>query len=81
MNRLVRELPLFQVVLALLVAVLAYGTVRRLTSHAAEAAERRHGSSAALAPEQPQPVLHAADGNADLGPGSDEAALARHPGP
>ena len=81
MSRLVRELPLFQLVILLLLAVLALGTVRRMTSHVAQGAVPGARAARELAESQGQLLLHTAEGDADVGPGSDEAMLARHPGP
>ncbi len=81
MNRLVRELPLFQLVIVLLLAALALGTVRRMTSPVAHGATPDARAARALAESQGQLLMHTAEGNADVGPGSDEAMLARHPAP
>ena len=78
MNHLIREHPLFDLVLCLLIAVLAYGTFRHLNAHAA----RPPKATAEMArdPEsQAQVTLHIADPSADMGPGCDEAALAQSP--
>ena len=79
MNTLVREHPLFHVVLCLLVAVLAYGTFRHLTAHAARAPTENAAMVRDLADSQGQVSIHTADPSADVGPGCDEAALAQHP--
>jgi hypothetical protein len=82
MNRLAREHPLFQVVLLSLLAVLAYGTIRHLSAHAAHPPTRATAAIARdLADSQGQISLHIADPSADVGPGCDEAAVARHPSP
>lgn len=76
-----RDLPLFTFVLAALIAVLAYGTVRRLTACADSAPTAKVGAARALADEQGQMPLHLANCDADLGPGNAEPLLARHPNP
>ena len=81
MNRLAREHPLFQLVLLSLLAVLAYGTVRHLTAHAAHPTQATPAMARELADNQGQMSLHVADPSADVGPGCDEAAVARHPSP
>jgi hypothetical protein len=81
MTRLVRDLPLFTFVLAALVAVLAYGTVQRLTAHAVRPAQATVEAARALAEEQGQVTLHVADCDKDLGPGEAESVLAQHPAP
>jgi hypothetical protein len=81
MNRLAREHPLFPLVLLLLLAVLAYGTVRHLTAHAAHPTQATPAMARELADNQGQMSLHVADPSADVGPGCDEAAVARHPSP
>jgi hypothetical protein len=81
MNRLVRELPLYTFVLAALVAVLAYGTVRHLTARAAHPPKATVEAARALAEEQGQVTLHIADPSADIGPGDAEPMLAIHPAP
>jgi len=81
MSRLVRDLPLFTFVLAALVAVLAYGTARQLTAHAAHPPKATVEAARALAEEQGQVTLHIADPSADIGPGDAEPMLASHPGP
>ena len=81
MTRLVRDLPLFTFVLAALAAVLAYGTVRRLTARADRPPMATIEAARALADEQGQMSLHIADCDKDLGPGNVESVLAQHPGP
>jgi hypothetical protein len=79
MNHLVREHPLFHLVLCLLIAVLAYGTFRHLTAHAAHPPEATVENARDLAESQGQVTLHIADPSADMGPGCDEATLAQSP--
>jgi hypothetical protein len=79
MNRLAREHPLFPLVLLSLLAVLAYGTVRHLSAHAAHSSRATAAMARDLADGQGQMSLHIADPDADVGPGFDEAAVARHP--
>ena len=79
MFRLARDLPLFTFVLAALATVLAYGTVRRLTEHAARTTAVT--IETVRADEQGQMSLHAADCDTDVGPGNAESVLAKHPGP
>jgi len=79
MFRLARDLPLFTFVLAALATVLAYGTVRRLTEHVAHTAAVTIQTVPALAEEQGQMPLHAADCDTDVGPGNAESVLAQHP--
>ena len=81
MTRLVRDLPLFTFVLAALVAVLAYGTVQRLTTHAARPVQATVEAARALAEAQGQVTVHVADSDKDLGPGEAESVLAQHPAP
>jgi hypothetical protein len=82
MNRLAREHPLFQLVLLSLLAVLAYGTVRNLSARAAHPTTMATAAMPRdLADSQGQMSLHIADPSADVGPGCDEAAVARHPWP
>ena len=80
MNRLAREHPLFQLVLLSLLTVLAYGTIRHLSAHAAHPPTKT-AAAMDLADRQGQMSLHVADPSADVGPGFDEAAVARHPSP
>lgn len=80
MIRLARDLPLFTFVLAALLTVLAYGTVRRLAEHAARMPVTSQ-TVPALAEEQGQMPLHAADCDTDVGPGNAESVLAQHPSP
>jgi len=79
MIRFVREHPLFDLLLLFLVAVLTYGTVHRLTAHAATAPTPPARAARALADGQGPMSLHIAECGSDVGPGSDEAAVARHP--
>jgi len=79
MNHLVREHPLFHVVLCLLIAALAYGTFRHLTAHAAHPTTATAEMARELAESQGQVTLHIADPSADMGPGCDEATLAQSP--
>ena len=79
MIRLTRDLPLFTFVLAALVAVLAYGTVRRLTAHTEQAPKATIETARALADEQGQMPIHEADCDTDVGPGQAEPILAQHP--
>ena len=79
MIRLARDLPLFPFVIAALVAAIAYGTVHRLTEHAARTAAVT--IEAAPAAEQERMPLHAADCDTDVGPGDAESILAQHPMP
>ncbi len=79
MTRFVREHPLFHLVMFFLLAVLTYGTVRRLTAHAAQTVPATSAMARALADGQGQMSLHIADPGSDVGPGSDEAACAQHP--
>ena len=79
MTRFVREYPLFHLVMFFLLAVLTYGTALRLTAHAANAPAPSAVAARALADGQGQMSLHIADPGSDVGPGSDEAAVARHP--
>lgn len=79
MNTLVREHPLFPAVLCLLVAVLAYGTFRHLTAHAARPPTANAAMARELADSQGQMSLHIADPSTDVGPGCDEGLLAQHP--
>jgi hypothetical protein len=81
MTRLARESPVFLLVLAALLAVLAYGTARRLTAHAANPPPATVPAARALADDPGQVSLHVADADADVGPGNAEPVLARHPGP
>ena len=81
MTRLARDLPLFAFVLVALLAVLAYGTVRRLTAHADRTPTATVEAARALADEQDQMSLHVADCDKDLGPGNAEPVLAQHPAP
>lgn len=80
MVRLARDLPLFTFVLAALLTVLAYGTVRRLTERAARTPVTTQAAPA-LAEEQGQMPLQAADCDTDVGPGNAESILAQHPTP
>jgi hypothetical protein len=77
MFRLARDLPLFIFVLAVLLTALAYGTVHRLTAHAARTAAVT--IETVRADEQGQMPLHAADCDTDVGPGDAESILAQHP--
>ena len=80
MTRLVREHPsVHRGVLLLLLAVLAYGTFRHLTAHAAHPPRATPAMARDLADAQDQMSLHIADPGADVGPGCDEGALAQHP--
>lgn len=81
MGRLTRSYPLFEIVLLLLLAALAYGTLRRLDSHEARPSQATAEQARALADSQGGMSLYIADPNADVGPGCDEAAAARHPSP
>ena len=81
MTRLARDLPLFTFVLVALLAVLAYGTVRRLTTRADRTPTATVEDARALAEEQGQVTLHVADCDKDLGPGDAESILAQHPAP
>ena len=81
MTRLARDLPLFAFVLVALLAVLAYGTVRRLTAHADRTPTATVEGARALADEQGPVTLHVADCDKDLGPGNAEPVLAQHPAP
>jgi len=81
MTRLVRDLPLFTFVLAALVAVLAYGTVQRLTTHPTRPVQASVETASALVEEQGQVTFHVADCDRDLGPGEAESVLAQHPAP
>lgn len=78
MFRLARDLPLFTFVLAALLTVLAYGTVHRLTEHAARTPVTKE-TVPALAEEQGQMPSHVADCDTDVGPGDAESILAQHP--
>ena len=80
MFRLARDLPLLTFVLAALLTILAYGTVRRLTEHAARTPVTTR-TVPALAEEQGQMPLHTADCDTDVGPGDAESVLAQHPTP
>ena len=80
MIRLARDLPLFTFVLAALLTLLAYGTVRRLTEHAARTPVTTQTASE-HAERQGQMPLHAADCDTDVGPGNAESVLAQHPTP
>ena len=77
MNHLIREHPLFDLVLCLLIAVLAYGTFRHLNAHAARPPKATEEMARDLAESQGQVTLHIADPSADMGPGCDEATLAQ----
>jgi hypothetical protein len=79
MNRLVREHPLFPLVLCFLVAVLAYGTFRHLTARAAHPPRVSAAMARDLAEAQGQMSVNIADPSTDVGPGCDEAAVAQHP--
>jgi hypothetical protein len=79
MAKLTRELPLFTFVLAALLAVLAYGTTRRLTADTARPAPATVQAVRALADDHGQMSMHIADGDADVGPGNAEPLLASHP--
>ena len=79
MIRLARDLPLFTFVLAALLTVLAYGTVRRLTENAARTAAGT--IETVLADEHGQMSPHVADCDTDVGPGDAESILAQHPMP
>jgi hypothetical protein len=79
MNRLAREHPLFPLVLLSLLAVLAYGTVRHLSAHAAHPPRATAAMARDRADGQGQMSLHIANPDTDVGPGFDEAAVARHP--
>ncbi len=79
MTRFAREHPLFHLVIFFLVVVLTYGTVRHLTAHAGPAPTPSAVAARAIADSQGQVSLHIAEPGSDLGPGSDEAALAHHP--
>ncbi len=81
MTRLARDLPLFTFVLVALLAVLAYGTVRRLTAQADRTPTATVEGARALADEQGRVTLHVADCDKDLGPGEAESILAQHPAP
>jgi hypothetical protein len=81
MTRLARDLPLFTFVLTALLAVLAYGTVRRLTAHAAAQPAKVTVQAARTLDEQGPMSSHIADCDADMGPGNAESILAQHPGP
>ena len=81
MFRVARDLPLFTFLLAALIAVLAYGTVHRLTARADNAPKATVEAARALADEQGPVTLHVADCDKDLGPGEAESILAQHPGP
>jgi hypothetical protein len=79
MNQLAREHPLFDLVLCLLIAALAYGTFRRITAHAAHPPQATAEMARELAESQSQVTLHIADPSTDMGPGCDEATLAQSP--
>ncbi|HET9155148.1 MAG TPA: hypothetical protein VFN91_00695 [Myxococcaceae bacterium] len=79
MAKLTRELPLFTCVLAALVAVVAYGTGRRLTAPAARPSPATVQAVRGLADDHGKMSMHIADGDADVGPGNAESVLATHP--
>ena len=79
MTRLARQLPLYTFVVVLLLAVLAYGTARRLTARAATASPAT--IETALPDGQGEMWMHVADSDKDVGPGEAESVLATHPGP
>jgi len=79
MNHLIREHPLFDLVLCLLIAALAYGTFHHLTAHAAHPPKATAEMARDLAESQGQVTFHVADPSADMGPGCDEATLAQSP--
>jgi len=78
MRALAHEHPVHQAVLLLLLSMVAYGMVHALSAHA-----RQRGPSASM-PAAPAPAgaegqlgLHAADADADIGPGEEEPILVR----
>jgi hypothetical protein len=81
MTRLARQLPLYTFVIVILLAVLAYGTARRLTARAAGTPRATIETATAIGESQGQMSLHVADCNADTGPGEAEPVLASHPSP
>jgi hypothetical protein len=80
MIRLARDLPLFTFVLAALLTVLAYGTMRRLAESAARTPITKETVPARDEGQGPM-SSHVADCDSDVGPGNAESVLARNPTP
>jgi len=80
MIRLARDLPLFTFVLAALLTVLAYGTMRRLGENAARTPVTNE-TVPAPTEEHGEMSSHVANCDTDVGPGNAESVLAQHPIP